>query len=178
MEEIFESIKGYEGMYEISNFGRVKSLQKTTKFGLRFKTYPEKILLPQNNNNGYLKVILGGKNKYIHRLVAEAFIPNPENKPQVNHKDGNKKNNHVDNLEWATSKEDSDHKHSMGLVDYSKLSRKGITNGNSKLTNEDVKRIREVYLARKYSRRKLAKEYSVSVNTIDKILDRTLWKHL
>lgn len=94
--EIWKDIKEYEGLYQVSNLGRIKSL----KFG------KEKILKPINHTGGYLCVDLSKNNKRlyvkIHRLVAEAFIPNPENLLQVNHKDENKKNNCVDNLEWCT----------------------------------------------------------------------------
>ena len=94
MEEIWRDIEGYEGVYQISNKGRVKSL----------KCGKERILRPRDNGNGYLKVHLfkntSFQSIYIHRLVAEAFIPNSQNKPQVNHKDENKKNNCVENLEW------------------------------------------------------------------------------
>lgn len=96
MIEIFKDIQGYEG-YQISNLGNVKSL----KFG------KERILKPAKNHKGYLYVVLSkqgkGKSYLIHRLVTKAFIPNPQNLPQVNHKDENKNNNIVDNLEWCTN---------------------------------------------------------------------------
>ena len=101
MEEIWKDIEGYEGLYQISNKGRVKSL----KWG------KERILKPGITSSGYLKVLLckNGMIKHIkiHRLVANAFITNPENKPQVNHKDENKFNNSVNNLEWSTAKENN-----------------------------------------------------------------------
>ena len=97
MKEIWKDIKNYEGLYQISNLGRVKSLW----YGR------EKILIPVKLKNGYLRVILckNGilKTYYVHRLVAEAFLDNPNNLPQVNHKDENKQNNNVENLEWCTN---------------------------------------------------------------------------
>lgn len=94
MEEIWKDIEGYEGLYQVSNMGRVKSVRKNI------------ILKNSIARNGYKRVHLyknkKGKHFQIHRLVANAFIPNPDNLPQVNHKDENKLNNCADNLEWCT----------------------------------------------------------------------------
>lgn len=103
MDEIWRDIKGYEGLYQVSNFGRVKSFREGTKFGKQ----KEYILKPWLINTGYHAVMLykedRTKHKYqLHRLVAETFIPNPDNLPCVNHKDENKTNNKVSNLEWCT----------------------------------------------------------------------------
>ena len=99
MQELWKDIKGYEGKYQVSNFGRVKSLNYNN-------TSQEKILVNSLSNKGYYRVSLSLNNKAkqynIHRLVAEAFIPNPLNLPFVNHKDKNRTNNMVDNLEWCT----------------------------------------------------------------------------
>ena len=101
LEEIWKDIPDYEGLYQVSNYGRVKSLH----FG------KEKLLKPQPNSNGYLRVYLykekKQKLKYVHQLVAIAFIPNnnPIEKTEINHIDENKENNCVNNLCWITHKE-------------------------------------------------------------------------
>lgn len=101
MEEIWRDIKGWEGVYAISNFGRVYS-------------YRNDLYLAQiPNQDGYLRVRLSNngfrKMEFIHRLVALHFIDNPDKKPQVNHKDENRQNNRVDNLEWVTAKENNNY---------------------------------------------------------------------
>ena len=108
MEEIWKDIEGYEGFYQVSNLGRVRSLERTIK---RKSTYGglyhiKGQILKLKQDKGYLRIGLRKNNilKYysIHRLVAEAFIPNPNKLPCINHKDENKQNNYVNNLEWCT----------------------------------------------------------------------------
>lgn len=110
MEE-WRAIEGYDGLYEVSNTGKVRSNN--------YLGHGKQKELSQWNNGGYLRVTMreNGKSikRLVHRLVAEAFILNPENKPEVNHKDGNKLNNNVDNLEWSTRKENLDHADATGL---------------------------------------------------------------
>lgn len=103
MNEIYKDIVGYEGKYQVSNFGNIKSLNYN-------HTGIEKVLKPQNKK-GYLSVCLGSNQaqKQVHRLVAEAFLDNPNNLPYVNHKDENKYNNCVDNLEWCDAEYNSNY---------------------------------------------------------------------
>lgn len=121
--EIWKDIKNYEGKYQISNLGNVKSVYRKVNHRYRGKekttTIYEKILKKAVNKFGYEYVCLTvnnkGKKLKIHRLVAEAFIPNPLNKKTVNHIDGNKSNNCVDNLEWSTYLENQHHAIETGL---------------------------------------------------------------
>ena len=107
--EIWKDIKDYEGLYQVSNLGRVKSLDRIVKDTTkdRTQTLKGREIKTTDNGNGYKLVCLTKnsirKNKYVHRLVAETFIPNPDNLKEVNHKDLNKNNNSVCNLEWVSS---------------------------------------------------------------------------
>lgn len=112
MQEIWKPVKDFEGLYEVSNMGNVRSLNYRC-------TGEIKILKPGKDKRGYLKVNLYKSSKYsskrVHRLVATAFIPNLDNKTQVNHIDGNKQNNTVSNLEWCTNSENMQHAWRTGL---------------------------------------------------------------
>lgn len=103
--EMWKDISGYEGLYQISSTGKIKGLPRVT---VQNQILKERMLVPNVLNNGYLQITLykDGKHKsfLVHRLVANAFIPNPENLPEVNHKDENKTNCNIDNLEWCTRK--------------------------------------------------------------------------
>lgn len=127
MKEIWESVKNYEGLYEVSNMGRVKSLSRSVKcHNGQTRTFNEKILtlhqskITDRHKNPTYHVELWKNNTRevfrIHRLVASTFISNPENKPQINHIDGDRKNNRVDNLEWCTNSENMLHSYATGLT--------------------------------------------------------------
>lgn len=164
--EIWKDIPGYEEYYEVSNTGLI-----------RRKAYIMKCRLTQD---GYPAITLCGKGKQlsktIHRLVAESFIENPDNKPQVNHKDGIKSNAMASNLEWATSSENVNHALNLGLKD--KTWQDGEKNVNSKLTKEQVLDIREKCKIMKIS--KVHKDFypEMNYNTIYGIKTRRLWKNL
>lgn len=125
MVEIWRDIKGYEGLYQVSNWGNVKrikhdiSIFRNGRIEKRF--FSERLLEPWKNRKGYMKVALRKNNKsyekFVHRLVAEAFMPIEDETLQVNHMDTNKENNTLNNLEWCTCKENIRHAYINGLID-------------------------------------------------------------
>lgn len=161
-KKIWRPIVGLEDTYEVSNFGEIRNI----KTGLLRRL--------NKDRKGYLYASLWKKNKgkcvKAHRAVADAFIPNPFNKPQVNHIDCNVSNNSVENLEWCTPKENSQHMVKLGN------STKGEKSGNHVLTDDKVREIK--ILLKKVSQYKIARMYSVSRSTILKIHLNISWKHV
>lgn len=163
-DEVWKEIRGYEGIYEISNKGVVRRMSYNLSKGVTYDGYPLVILTRAGKRS----------TKTIHRLVAEAFIDNPENKPAVNHKDGVKSNNALDNLEWATYSENTLHALRTGLKD--KSWQDGEKNCSSKLTVEQVLDIREKCKTMKVA--KVHRDFypEMHYNTIYGIKIRRLWK--
>lgn len=153
-------IPGYES-FGITTDGDIWSYEKQIwrKFSL--------------NSGGYKIITIQGKSIRVHRLVAITFIPNPENKPEVNHIDGNKLNNSVSNLEWNTRSENQSHAARTGLMST------GSAAAHSKLKEEDVEYIRLNYKTRDYEHgtRGLARKFGVNHSTICRILDGNKWKY-
>lgn len=179
--EMWKDIQGYEGHYQVSNLGRVKTLPRTTlRTNGRSLPVREKIRKTQFSANKYVNVDLyNGKTiKWVgvHRLVALAFIPNPKNKPQVNHLDGNPLNNNAENLEWCTASENHIHAYRTGLS----KGKLGETNSGAKLTNKQVLEIRAIHkpFSLEFGNRALGRRYGVSDNLIYQIISRRIWKHI
>lgn len=118
--EIWKDIPHYSGFYQASNLGRIRSVTREVKFGTQKRTIPSKVLIQSLDSDGrYLCVGLSVRGKVkgerVHRLIASTFIPNPENKPEVNHKKGIKTDNRETELEWSTHSENEIHAHKHGL---------------------------------------------------------------
>ena len=168
MVELWKVIEGYEDSYEVSNLGRVRSLTRIDSLG---RTRYGKVLKPCfDGKHKYLHVNLQGKSINIHRLVAKAFIENPNNYNEVNHKDEDKTNNCVTNLEWC------DHKYNNNYG--SKLnSTLGVKNPMCKLTEEDVITIRNEYkpYSKTSSLKVLSNKYGISQSHLSHIINRSRW---
>ena len=177
MKEIWKDIKGYEGLYQISNIGRVKSLDRIVKSRYDSTSlFKERLLTPQRDTRGYKHVSLRkegkSKHKRVHRLIALAFIPNPENKPEVNHIDGNKMNNGIDNLEWSTHSENIQHAYQTGL----NKGPQGAKNSHAKLTEKQVYAIRD--LKGKITPKEIGVIFKVTRCAIYDIHSGRSWGHL
>ena len=162
--EIWKEIEGYEGLYEVSNTGKVRSLDRYTT-GNRNRLLKGKELRQRKNELNYCFVHLCkdgiSKNTRVHRLVAQEFIPNPEDKPYINHKDANPMNNHVDNLEWCTQQENIQHAYKMGCFPV-----------QAKITKEQVDYIRDKYIPYKYGAQKIADDLGINIMTVYDILHK------
>lgn len=176
MIEKWKNVKGYEGKYQVSNMGRVRSVTRKLPHKRLGSWVRKGVLLKQETMKGYLYTDTnhqGLKKKHaIHRLVALAFIPNIEEKPFVNHKDADKKNNRKENLEWVTAKENS--KHAQGLD----LFRRGQEHAGAKFSDDEVRKIRKDFAGGEISQKDMAKRYGVHRATIGRIIQRKLWRHI
>ena len=161
--EILKPIQGYEDRYLISSYGRVYSIRgkRWLKYSVPKCGYPQVGLCVHNKCVNYM----------IHRLVAQTFLNKPIDKDYVNHIDGNKLNNHVDNLEWVTRSENEKHAYANGL----KTPTSGEISGQAKLTWDDVRKIRIMY-TQGYSTRYIAKIFNVGKSTIQSITSNHSWK--
>jgi hypothetical protein len=178
----WKDIIAYKGLYQVSNTGLVRSLDREVFRASGKYIRKGKILSQGKQRHGYLTVGLTINSKtityYVHRLVTQAFIPRYlyDRNLDVNHKDSNKENNHINNLEIVTKSANSKHaiENKLYKPNYYKYGN-GEGNPNSKLTEIEVKEILSKYIPYKYPANKLAKEYNVSQSCIEHIINRTSW---
>jgi len=172
MKEIWKPVPLFEESYKVSNFGRVKSIKRIIKVRTdktkRNYVYSGQIRVTHINKFGYRRIkltvrensVYRQKSYVIHRLVAMVFIPNPKNKPQVNHIDGNKLNNNVSNLEWCTAKENIRHAFRTGLY-------------KKPITNEQVKELRKyktAFLNKELTLKQIGDKFGIDLSTAGKML--------
>lgn len=171
-KEIWKNIKGYKG-YQISTHGRVKSFRRDKINGklLKLSVHPTGYI--------YVTLYLGDKPKKhrVHRLVVLNFLEKVLNKNIVNHKDGNKDNNYVENLEWSTISENTQHAYDNNLI---KNHLKGEEVFNSKLTEDIVRYIRKNYIkgSKEFGQRALGRKFGVTHATIQSVLNGKSWAHV
>ena len=174
--EVWKDIKKYESVYQVSNLGKVKRLKG-------YGCTKEKILrsfLCGKNYSTYLKVRLykkgKGKDYSVHRLMALSFLKNPHNYPEVRHLDGNRFNNTLPNLAFGT--------HQMNMHDAIKHGtfrtpdNTGIKNGMSKLTENNVRKIRKFFYTKGLSRKQISIKFNISVPYVGQIINGSAWKHI
>ena len=165
-QEIWKDIQGFEGMYQVSNLGSIRSIIKK----------PFLAMVLAKDKTGYLSVQFSVKGKKyrhrVHRLVALSFIDNVYGSPVINHKDGDKRNNRVNNLEWTTYRDNAVHAMRIGL------SPKGEKSSLSKLKEKDVIDIRRMWKLKQKTQGEMAEIFSIDQTTISLVVNRKTWKHI
>lgn len=175
---MFKPVNGYEGFYEVSSLGKVKSLpkMKLTQWGLRL-TKERMLKVTTFHPQGYrfVTLIKEGKRKShsVHRLVATAFIANINKFPQLNHKDTIKDNNIVDNLEWCTNSFNQLHAFKYGLQD-----NHGSNHPRAKTVEDEVLKIREIKAGYNLTNREIGQLFGLSKCNVQQIVSRATWTHL
>lgn len=168
--ETWQFVPGFEGEYEVSTLGRLRS----------HVLGQQRILRCAPDSRGYIPVFLYGKRQrkryWLHRLIAEVFIPNPQQRREVNHKNGNKSDCRVENLEWVSRSQNIRHAYENGLVKY--VGKRGADSNKAVLTNEQVLQLRKLYEEREYTQRELAEMFNISRSTVYQILKRRSWSHI
>jgi hypothetical protein len=176
-DESWKAIPGYEGRYDVSNRGRVRSYYRMGRG--QVEETPQRVLRPGEMSGGYPLVSLhdgagagAGASHLVHRLVMLAFVgPCPEGM-ECNHLDGDKTNNRIENLEYVTKSENAIHAYANGLAP------KGEDHGRSKLTESNVKEIRKLYATGKYLQRELGARFGIAQTQVSSIVRREQWAHI
>jgi len=174
--EIWKDVKCYEGIYQVSNLGKIKGIERKTSNGKGFYIKKEYILQQHKQRTGYLYVHVSqnniGKTLMVHKIVGENFIEKIEGKKYLNHIDGNKLNNSVNNLEWVTAKENGEHAAKLFLKAY------GENHPFSKLKEKDVLYIYNSFLNGIKTRQQLCTEFNVHLSSVYAITVKKSWKKL
>lgn len=174
------AIKNYGSRYYVTSEGKVFSksfeveIKNQTGCTGKFRFHPEKELRGGINTFGYRQVLIDKVFKCVHRIVAECFLENPNNLPEVNHKDGDKLNNSVVNLEWCTRSHNIQHSYDTGL----NTGKGGVDNGGSVLTEDIVVSILQEYATGTISQESLGIKYGVSQVTVSNIIIGRTWNHI
>lgn len=176
-DEVWKDIAGWEGQAQVSNYGRVRTMDKWIAAPRGKTRFIAGRMRKPANNNGYDLIILKCPGKkmsaLVHRLVAEAFI-GPVGALQINHIDAKKRNNHVSNLEIVTAKQNIEHRDRLGL----RTPAKGSKVGGSILVEEQVEQILELLTQGTLTQREIAKKFGVSFSTVHLISKRRTWRHV
>jgi len=174
--EEWRAVPGFEGFYDVSNRGRVRSLRRNVPHRNGTQSVRGRILALQKNRGGYLAIQLWKSNHMkrplVHTLVLRAFIGPPPDNHETNHLDGDKTNNHITNLEYVTRSENNQHAYDLGLR------ASGEDHYFAKLTADEVREMRRLHSESGLGCRRLARRYGVSKSAVQLILNGTNWRHL
>jgi hypothetical protein len=178
--EVYVDIQGYKGYYQVSNYGNVRSLDRViTEQTGKTQTLKGRILKPHTNSSGYYQINLnknGIRTTFaIHQLVAQAFLDNRSSKPTVNHINGIKTDNNVNNLEWATYSENLEHAYRNRLRRAVKTNEVASKNYKRKLTEQQVREIKLLIAAKSPTLKQIANQYDVGRSTIGSIKSGRNW---
>jgi hypothetical protein len=173
IKEIWKDIPKYEGLYQASNFGRIKSITRMDSIG---RKRIGKILVLCGNPYQHVMLSKNGIVKLIrvHKIIANLFVKNPFNKPQINHRNGIKADNSAKNLEHCTQSENNKHSFKEGLKKPTCLT--GEKNPAAKLKINDIKYIRDTFKNQKYSRQELANQFHIHISHLNRIIRNEVWK--